>query len=67
MVVNMSFVCMRTNKESVFAFEKAGSKIISDLVCFLRRNFTGFERLAHLINEHIVLFFFSGKVFVLPF
>ena len=67
MIVNMSFIGMSANKESVFSFEKARSEIIADLVCFLRRNFSGFERLAYLVNEYIVLFVFSGKVLVLPF
>lgn len=63
----MGFVCMGANKESVFSFEKARSKIIADLVGFLRCNLAGFERLAHLVNKHIVLFMFAGKVLVLSF
>jgi len=67
MIVDMSFVGMSADKESVFSFEKAGGKIIADLVCFLRRDLARFERLANLVNEHIILFVLAGKGFVLPF
>lgn len=67
MIVNMGLISMSTNKESVFPFEKAGGKIIADLVCFLRRNLSRLKRLADLINKHIVLFVFAGKVSILSF
>jgi len=63
----MGFVCMSANKKSVFSFEKARSKIIADLVCFFRCHFPRLEGLAYLVNEHIVLFLFAGKMLVLPF
>ena len=66
-IVYMGFIGMSANKESVFSFEKARSKIIADLICFLRCNFTGFERLANLVNKHIVLFLFACKMLILPF
>ena len=66
-IVNMGFIGMSANKESVFSFEKAGGEIISDLICFLRCYFPRLERLAYLINEHIVLFLFAGIELVLPF
>ena len=67
MIVDVGFVGMSADKESVFSFEKAGGEIIADLVCFLRRDFARFERLANLVNEHIILFVLAGKGFVLTF
>ena len=66
-IMNMGFIGMSTNKESVFTFEKTRGEIIPDLVCLLQCNLSGFERLAYLVNKYIVLFFFSGIGFVLPF
>ena len=67
MVMNVSLVCMSAYDEGVFAFEKAGCEIITDLICFFRRDFAGFERLANLICDHIVYFVFPCKILVLPF
>lgn len=67
MIMDMRFICVRTNKESVFAFEKARGEIITDLVCLLRCHFPRLEGLAYLVNEHIVLFFLAGKMLILPF
>ena len=66
-IVDMGFIGMGADKESVFAFEKTGSKIVADLICFLWRYFPWLKRLAHLVNEYIVLFFLSGDVLILPF
>ena len=66
-IVDMSFVGVGADKESVFAFEKTGSEIVADLIGFLRRNFARFERLAYLVNQHIVLFVSANEVAILPF
>ena len=66
-IVNVGFISMGANKESVFSFEKARSEVIADLICFLRRYFAGLKGLTHLVNKHITLFVLSGKGFVLPF
>lgn len=63
----MGFVYVRANDKSVFPFEKAGGEIIADLICFFRRNFTGLKGLANLIGDHIVLFFLTGDMLILPF
>ena len=67
MVMNVSLVCMSAYDEGVFAFEKAGCEIITDLICFFRRDFAGFERLANLICDYIIHFFFSCNMLVLSF
>lgn len=66
-IVNMGFVDMSANDESVFSFEKTRSEVIANLISFLRCNFAGFEGLANLVSDNIVLFLFAGEVAVLPF
>ena len=67
MIMNVRFINVRTNNKSVFSFEKARSKIIANLICFFRCDFSRFERLANLIGDYIVLFVFSGEELILPF
>ena len=67
MIVNMGFVDMSANDESVFSFEKTRSEVIANLICFLRCYFAGFEGLTNLVSDNIVLFLLAGEVSVLPF
>ena len=62
----MLAVCMGADNESVFAFEKSGSEIVTDLVGFLRRYLTGLKGLPHLIGDHAVRFVPPGQQAVLP-
>ena len=39
----------------MISLQKAAGKFVADGVGFLRRNFAGFERLAHLISDNLVL------------
>lgn len=43
MIVNVSFIGMGADKESVFPFQKAGGEVIADLICFLRCDFPGLK------------------------
>ena len=62
----MLAVCVRTYDKSVFAFEKTRSKVVADLVGFLRGYLTGLKGLPHLIGNHAVSFIPAGEQTVLP-
>ena len=49
-IMDMGFVGVRANIESVFTFQKSRGEVISDLICFLRRHFSRLKRLTDLIN-----------------
>ena len=66
-IMDMGFIRMSANIESVFSFEKARGEVISDLVCFFRCHFSRLKGLTDLINEHVVLLLLARKVLVLPF
>ena len=66
-IMDMGFVRVRTNIESVFTFQKSRGEVISDLIRFFRCHFSGFERLTNLVNKDFILFLFPGEILVLPF
>jgi hypothetical protein len=67
-VMNMFFVSVRGDNVSVLAFEKTFRQLMTDLVCFLRRNLTRFERLPDVIRQYVVRSLIaSGYVLVLFF
>ena len=66
MIVDMVFIHMGCHDKCVVSFEPAFCKFITDPVCFLWCDFTGFERLPVLIGDHIAFLFSAGDVFILP-
>ena len=67
MVVNVRFVDVGRNDESVFAFCPSHRCFIADLVRFIRSDFSWLKRLAYLICDDIVLLLPAGNMLVLPF
>ena len=69
MIVNVGFVNVRTNNESVISLGEPLGKFITDSIRFLRCDFTGLEGLPKLICDDIILLipscvlsvFFLGK------
>ena len=51
----MFFICMSSNKKSVFPLRPAHGRFVAYPVCLLRGNFPGRKGLADLIAEHIRL------------
>lgn len=66
-IMDMGFVRVRTNIESVFTFQKSRGEVISDLIRFLRCHFSRLKRLTNLVNQYFVLFLFPGEMLVLSF
>ena len=67
MIVNMGFVDVGRNDESVFALCPSHRCFIADLIGFFRRDFSRLKRLAYLVCDDIVLLLPAGNVLVLPF
>ena len=67
MVVNVRFVDVGRNDESVFALCPSHRCFIADLVRFFRRDFSRLKRLAYLVCDDMVLLLPAGNVLVLPF
>ena len=51
-IMDMRLICVRCYDISMIPFKKTAGKLISDLVCFFRRDFTWFKRLAKLICNY---------------
>ena len=67
MVVNMRFVDVGRNDESVFALCPSHRCFIANLVRFIRSDFSRLKRLAYLVCDDMVLLLPAGNVLVLPF
>lgn len=67
MVVNVGFVDVGRNDESVFALCPSHRCFIADLVRFFRRDSSWLKRLAYLVCDDIVLLLSAGNMLVLPF
>lgn len=66
-VVNVATVDMRTDDESMLAFEKSLGEFVADAIGFLGGYFAGLEGLADLICNDIVLLLASGEHLILAF
>ena len=66
MVVNMSFIRMGCNNESILTFCPSHSGFIADSVCLFRCNLTWFEGLADLIGDYIMCLFAACCMLILP-
>ena len=66
-IMNMGFVRVSANIESVFTFQKSRGEVISDLIRFLRCHLSRLKGLADLVNQYFVLFLFPGEMLVLSF
>ena len=64
MVVDVFPVGMSGNDKGVFAFQKAGSQLVANSICFLCRDFTGPEGLPYLISNHIAFLAAPGGLLV---
>lgn len=67
MVVNMGFVDVGRNDESVFALCPSHRCFIADLVRFFWSDFSRLKGLAYLICDDIVLLLSAGNMLILPF
>ena len=67
MVVNMGFVDVGCNDESVFSLCPSHRCFIADLVRFFRSDFSRLKRLAYLVCDDIVLLLSAGNMLILPF
>ena len=65
--MDVFFIHVGADDESMISFQKTLGKFITDPVCFLRCDFSRLERLANLILDHITLLLPSGDRVVLPF
>ena len=59
-IVNVVAVDVRTDYESVFAFQKAFGEFISDSVRFFRCDLPRFKRLSELVRDNVILLLPSG-------
>ena len=64
--VDVFFVRMGANDKSVFAFQKAGSKFIPHLLCFLWGNLSRLKGLPYLIGNHIAFLLPACELHILP-
>ena len=53
-IMNVRFVYVSADHKGVIALGEPLGKFHAQAVGFLRRDFTGFERLAHMVSDHIV-------------
>lgn len=51
----MSFVNMCADNKGIITFQQFRSQLVSDLVCFLWRNFAGLKGLPELISNHFIV------------
>ena len=54
MIVNMVLVDVSANNKGIVTLCQLHGKLITDLICFFRRNLTWQERLTKMIADHIV-------------
>lgn len=66
-IMDVRLVGMRTYDEWVAPFQEAIGQLITDLICFLRRDFAGLEGLPDLIGDHIVLLLPAGEDLIFSF
>ena len=60
MVVNVVPVCVRADEKGVAAFRETECELIADLICLLRRDLAGQERLPQLVGDDVALLAASG-------
>ena len=53
-IMNVRFVYVSADHKGVIALGKPLGKLHAQAVGFLRGNLTGFERLAHMVSDHII-------------
>ena len=52
--MNVGFVYMSADHKGMIALSKTLCKFYAQTVGFFRRDFTGFEGLAHMVSDHII-------------
>lgn len=67
MIVNVGFVDVGRNDESVFSLCPSHRCFIADLVRFFRGDFSRLKGLAYLIGDDVILLLSAGDVLILPF
>jgi len=60
-VVNVVPVCVRADKKGVTALRETERELIADLICLLRRDLAGQERLPQLVGDDVALLAASGQ------
>lgn len=65
MIVNVRFVGMRCDNESMLALEKAPRHFITDTVGLLRRDLPRHECLTEMIGNHVILLCAPGDAAIL--
>jgi hypothetical protein len=66
-IVDVVFIYVGADQESVLSLQKTRGKFIAELVCIFRRDLSRTKRLAHLICDHIAFLLSTGYGFILPF
>lgn len=66
-IVNVGFVDVGRNDESVFSLCPSHRCFIADLVRFFRGDFSRLKGLAYLVCDDIVLLLSAGNMLILPF
>ena len=67
MVMDMGTIYVCSNNKSVLAFGKPHCQLMSNLIGFLRCDFTRLKGLTNLICNHITLLLSASNVLILPF
>ena len=68
MIMNVVFVDVGTDNESMVPIRKASGKLTADSVCFLRRGLTGDKGLSEMVGDYIIRAACpAGECSILPF
>ena len=68
MIMNVVFVDVGADDESVVSVRKPFGKLTADAVCFLRRNFAGDKGLSEMVGDYIIRAACpAGECSILPF
>ncbi len=59
MIMQMGFIQMGADRHFVSFSQKPSGKFTSDFMCLLRSYLSGFERLNHMIGQHMALAIFA--------
>ena len=65
--MNVRSINMGSHDKGVFSLGESHGRLIANLVCLLRRDFSGLKRLPNLICNHIMRLGSTGDMLILPF
>ena len=66
MIMHVSSIRVRRHNKGILSFGKPKCQLMSQSVCFFRRDLSRFERLADLIDDHFMLLTPTGDLLILP-